>query len=31
MVKFINDHRGAHGVEPICDMLPFAPATHYDT
>ncbi|HSO48436.1 MAG TPA: IS3 family transposase [Rhizobiaceae bacterium] len=30
MVKFIDDHRGAHGVEPICEMLPIAPATYYD-
>ena len=30
MVKFIDDHRDAHGVEPICDMLPIAPATYYD-
>jgi transposase-like protein len=29
-VKFIGDHRGEHGVEPICDMLPIAPATYYD-
>lgn len=28
MVQFINDHRGAHGVEPICEMLPIAPATY---
>lgn len=27
MVKFIDDHCGAHGVEPICEMLPIAPAT----
>lgn len=30
MVKFIDDHRGAHGVEPICEMLPIAPSTYYD-
>ncbi len=30
MVKFIDDHRDAHGVEPICKMLPIAPATYYD-
>ena len=30
MVKFIDDHRGAHGVEPICEMLPIAPATYYE-
>jgi hypothetical protein len=30
MVRFIDDHRGAHGVEPICEMLPIAPATYYE-
>lgn len=30
MVKFIDDQRGAHGVEPICEILPIAPATHYE-
>jgi hypothetical protein len=30
MVKFIDDHRGAHGVEPICEMLPIASATYYE-
>ena len=30
MVKFIDDHRGAHGVEPICSVLPIAPATYYE-
>ena len=30
MVKFIDDHRGEHGVEPICAMLPIAPATYYE-
>lgn len=30
MVKFIDDHRDAHGVEPICGMLPIAPSTYYD-
>lgn len=30
MVNFIDDHRGAHGVEPICEMLPIAPATYYE-
>lgn len=25
-----DDHRGAHGVEPICETLPIAPATYYD-
>ncbi|WP_222594449.1 IS3 family transposase, partial [Paracoccus denitrificans] len=30
MVGFIDAHRDAHGVEPICDVLPIAPATYYD-
>jgi transposase InsO family protein len=29
MVGFIDDHRGEHGVEPICDVLPIAPSTYY--
>jgi len=29
MVGFIEEHRGEHGVEPICAMLPIAPATYY--
>ena len=29
MVEFIHDHRGTHGVEPICAMLPIAPSTYY--
>jgi putative transposase len=30
MVDFIEKHRGEHGVEPICAMLPIAPATYYE-
>jgi len=30
MVKFIDVHRDAPGVEPICEMLPIAPATYYE-
>ena len=30
MVSFIDMHRGAHGVEPICSMLPIAPSTYYN-
>ena len=30
MIKFIDDHRGAHGVEPICKVLPIAPSTYHD-
>jgi putative transposase len=29
MVSFINAHRDAHGVEPICWVLPIAPSTDY--
>lgn len=29
MVAFIDDHRHDYGVEPICDVLPIAPATSY--
>jgi putative transposase len=30
MVDFIDAHRHAHGVEPICSVLPIAPSTYYD-
>ncbi|NVK58094.1 MAG: IS3 family transposase [Alteromonadaceae bacterium] len=30
MVDFIEAHRDAHGVEPICTVLPIAPSTYYD-
>ena len=30
MVSFIDDHRGAYGVEPICEVLPIAPSTYYE-
>ncbi len=30
MIAFINDHRGAYGVEPICKVLPIAPSTYFD-
>jgi len=30
MIAFIQDHRDDHGVEPICRVLPIAPATFYD-
>jgi hypothetical protein len=29
MIAFINDHRGVHGVEPICKVLPIAPSTYW--
>ncbi len=30
MVSFIDEHRGAYGVEPICAVLPIAPSTYYE-
>ena len=30
MIAFIDDHREAHGVAPICKVLPIAPSTYYD-
>ena len=29
MVRFIDDHRGTYGVEPICTVLPIAPSTYF--
>src|ERR1700721_2046190 len=29
MIAFIHDHLGAHGVEPICKVLPIAPSTYH--
>jgi transposase InsO family protein len=29
MIAFIDDHRGAYGVEPICRVLPIAPSTYH--
>jgi transposase InsO family protein len=29
MIAFVDDHRGAHGVEPICQVLPNAPSTYH--
>jgi putative transposase len=29
MIRFIDDHRGVYGVEPICKLLPIAPSTYY--
>jgi putative transposase len=29
MVSFIDEHRDAHGVEPICAQLPIAPSTYH--
>ena len=30
MIAFVDDHRLAHGVEPICRHLQIAPSTYYD-
>jgi len=30
MVDFIDEHRDAYGVEPICRVLPIAPATYHE-
>ena len=28
MIAFIDDHRDAYGIEPICRVLPIAPSTY---
>jgi len=30
MVAFIDAHRAAYGVEPICAVLPIAPSTYHE-
>ena len=30
MVSFIDEHREAYGVEPICAVIPIAPSTYYE-
>jgi transposase InsO family protein len=30
MVAFIDQHKDAHGVEPMCSVLPIAPSTYYE-
>jgi hypothetical protein len=30
MIGFIDNHRAAYGVEPICKVLPIAPSSYYD-
>jgi putative transposase len=30
MTAFVEEHRGEHGVEPICKVLPIAPSTVYE-
>jgi len=29
MIAFVDDHRSAYGVEPICRELPIAPSTYH--
>ena len=29
MIAFIDDHRGAYGVEPVCRVLKIAPSTYH--
>jgi len=30
MIAFIDDHRAAYGVEPICKVLPIASSTYHE-
>ena len=30
MTGFIDEHRDAYGVEPICRVLPIAPSTYHE-
>ena len=30
MIAFIDEHRGAYGVEPICRVLPIAPSVYHE-
>jgi putative transposase len=30
MVRYIDEHKDRFGVEPICKLLPIAPATYYE-
>ena len=30
MLRYIDDHKGRFGVEPICSVLPIAPSTYYE-
>ena len=30
MIAFIDEHRGAYGVEPICKVLPITPSTYHE-
>ena len=30
MVRYIDENRHQYGIEPICNVLPIAPSTHYE-
>ena len=30
MIAFIDDHRDAYGIEPVCPVLPIVPSTYYE-
>jgi putative transposase len=30
MIAYIDEHKAAYGVEPICEQLPIAPSTYYE-
>lgn len=30
MIRFVDEHREAYGVEPICKVLPIAPSSYYE-
>ena len=30
MIAFVDDHREAYGVEPICKVLPIAPSSYHE-
>ena len=29
MIAFIDDHREAHGIQPMCKVLPITPSTYH--
>jgi len=31
MITYIDEHKDAFGVEPICEQLPIAQSTYHDT
>ena len=30
MISFVDEHRSALGIEPICRLLPMGPSTYYE-